>query len=195
MSSLILKPAPYFTTQALMPNSSFEQLTITDFRGKKNVLLFFYPLDFTFVCPTEIIAFSEAAAEFEKLDVQILGCSVDSVYTHFAWSNTPRKEGGLGGIKYPLLSDLTHSIADSYGVLLDDGIAARGTFLINKEGIVMHQTVNAPPLGRNVEEELRTAKAMLYFEKHGEVCPANWSEGKEGINTKQSKDYFSKTYK
>ncbi|MDR2757550.1 MAG: peroxiredoxin [Planctomycetaceae bacterium] len=194
MSVLVLKPAPDFKAIAVMPNSTFQQISLSDYRGK-HVLLFFYPLDFTFVCPTEIIAFSEAVSEFEKLGVQILACSVDSEFTHLAWINTPRNQGGLGGIKYPIISDLKREIAKSYDVLCDDGMAIRGIFLINKEGIVMHQTVNAPPLGRNVEEELRTIKALLHFEKHGEVCPANWQEGKSGINTAKSRDFFAKEYK
>ncbi|GHT26277.1 peroxidase [Planctomycetales bacterium] len=193
MTATVLKPAPNFTSDALMPNGSFKKISLSDYKGKY-VLLFFYPLDFTFVCPTEIIAFSEAAGEFEKQGVQIIGCSIDSKFTHLAWVNTPRKEGGLGGIKYPLLSDLTHEIASSYGVLHDDGTAVRGVFLIDKEGVVMHQTINAPPIGRNVEEELRTVKALLFFEKNGEVCPANWHEGGAGINTENKLAYFSKAY-
>ncbi len=193
MSSLILKPAPTFKTQAVMPNGTFKEVSLSDYKGK-HVLLFFYPLDFTFVCPTEIIAFSEAYSEFEKLGVQVLGCSIDSQYTHFAWINTPRKEGGLGGIKYPLLSDLNRSIAESYGVLTVDGFALRGLFLIDKEGIVMHSVINAPPIGRNVEEALRTVKALQFFEKNGEVCPANWTEGKAGINTEKSQEYFNQAY-
>ncbi|MDR1925160.1 MAG: peroxiredoxin [Planctomycetaceae bacterium] len=193
MSVLVTKPAPNFKTQALMPNGTFKEVSLTDYRGKY-VLLFFYPLDFTFVCPTEIIAFSEAVPEFEKLNVQILACSVDSHFTHFAWANTPRKLGGLGNIKYPILSDLKHSVVESYGVLADDGTALRGVFLIDKDGIVMHETVNAPPIGRNVEEELRTLKALQFFEKKGEVCPANWQEGKDGINPSKSSEYFAKVY-
>lgn len=194
MSVLVLKPAPDFTTQALMPDGMIRDVSLADYLGKKYVLLFFYPLDFTFVCPTEIIAFSDAAAEFEKWNVQLLACSIDSPYTHLAWSNTPRKEGGLGGVRYPLLSDLKRTIAEAYGVLSDDGTALRGIFLIDKKGVVMHQTVNAPPLGRNVDEELRTVKALLFFEKNGEVCPANWAEGKEGIDTSHSREFFEKTY-
>jgi alkyl hydroperoxide reductase subunit AhpC len=193
MTATVLKPAPNFTADALMPNGTFKEISLSDYKGK-HVLLFFYPLDFTFVCPTEIIAFSEAAGKFEEQGVQIIGCSIDSKFTHLAWVNTPRKEGGLGGIKYPLLADLTHEIAASYGVLHDDGTAVRGVFLINKEGIIMHQTINAPPIGRNVEEELRTVKALLFFEKNGEVCPANWHEGGAGINPEKKLDYFSKTY-
>lgn len=193
MSVLVMKQAPDFKTQAVMPNCSFKEVSLSDYKGK-TVLLFFYPMDFTFVCPTEIIAFSDASIEFEKLGVQILACSVDSQFTHLAWINTPRKEGGLGGINYPILADVNHRIAESYGVLQEDGTALRGIFLIDREGVVMHQTVNAPPIGRNVEEELRTIKALLFYEKNGEVCPANWHEGNIGINTEKKLDYFKKTY-
>lgn len=193
MSVLVLKPAPDFTAMAVMPDSTFKEVSLSDYRGKY-VLLFFYPLDFTFVCPTEIIAFSEAAPEFEKLGVQILACSVDSEYSHLAWVNTPRKHGGLGNIGYPILSDIKRTISEAYGVLSEAGTALRGIFLIDKEGIVMHQTVNAPPIGRNVDEELRTVKALQFFEKNGEVCPANWTEGKAGIDTAHSKAFFEKTY-
>jgi alkyl hydroperoxide reductase subunit AhpC len=195
--SLILKPAPDFSAQALLPNGTFKKVSLGDYRGRY-VLLFFYPLDFTFVCPTEIIAFSDAADQFEKLGVQILGASIDSEFTHLAWVNTPRKEGGLGNIKYPLLSDLNRNIARDYGVLLEDaGHAVRGVFLIDKNGIVMHETINAPPIGRNVEEELRTVKALQFFEKNGEVCPANWHEGDKGINAdpKGKIAFFEQTYK
>jgi alkyl hydroperoxide reductase subunit AhpC len=192
--SLVLKPAPDFKARALMPNGQFADLTLSQYKGK-HILLFFYPLDFTFVCPTEIIAFSEAAPEFEKLGVQLLAASVDSEFAHFAWVNTPRKEGGLGSISFPLISDLNRTISESYGVLCGSGHAIRGLFLINKDGDVMHETINAPPLGRSVAEELRTVQALLHFEKYGEVCPANWQEGKDGINTADSKKFFEKTYK
>jgi alkyl hydroperoxide reductase subunit AhpC len=195
MTAIVLKPAPDFTATALMPNSSFKKISLSDYRGKQHVLLFFYPLDFTFVCPTEIIAFSEASADFEKLGVQILACSVDSEFTHLAWVNTPRNQGGLGKVNYPILSDLKRTISESYGVLCEDGMAVRGLFLIDKEGIVMHQTINAPPIGRNINEELRTVKALLFFEKNGEVCPANWHEGQSGIDVKKSHEFFAKEYK
>ncbi|MDR1479506.1 MAG: peroxiredoxin [Planctomycetaceae bacterium] len=193
MSVLVTKPAPNFKTWALMPNSTFKEISLTDYRGKY-VLLFFYPLDFTFVCPTEIVAFSDAMAEFEKLNVQILACSVDSHFTHFAWTSVERKEGGIKGIQYPILADVKRSIVESYGILSDEGSALRGLFLINKDGIVMHQTVNAPPIGRNVEEELRTVKALLFYEKRGEVCPANWQEGEAGIDVTKKEVYFAKKY-
>jgi peroxiredoxin (alkyl hydroperoxide reductase subunit C) len=194
--SLILKPAPDFKTTALMPDGTFKDISLSNYKGKKHVLLFFYPFDFTFVCPTEIIAFSEALVEFEKLDVQVLGCSVDSQYTHLAWVQTPRREGGIGQISYPLLADVRRELICAYGVGCESGHAVRGTFLINKDGIVMHETINAPPIGRNVEEELRSVKALLFFEKNGDVCPANWHEGEPGINPDpiKSQDFFKKTY-
>jgi len=159
-------------------------------------VLFFYPLDFTFVCPTEIIAFSDAIEQFEALDVQVLGCSVDSQYTHLAWRNTPRSQGGLGEIRYPLIADLDKQIAKAYDVLLPSGIALRGLFLIDKEGIVRHQVVNDLPLGRSVDEALRLVKALRHFEAHGEVCPANWKEGAATIkpDPKASRQFFAKQY-
>jgi alkyl hydroperoxide reductase subunit AhpC len=193
MSVLVAKEAPNFCAKAVMPDGSFKDVSLNEYRGKY-VVLFFYPLDFTFVCPTEIIAFSEAAGLFENLDVQLLGCSVDSHYTHLAWRNTPRKQGGLGDIHYPLVSDLDKKIAQAYDVLLPGGIALRGLFLIDKQGIVRHQVVNDLPLGRSVDEALRMVKALQYFESHGEVCPANWKEGSATIkpDPKGSREYFSK---
>lgn len=196
MSVLVTKPAPDFTAQAVLPDGSFKQISLSDYKGKQ-VLLFFYPLDFTFVCPTEIIAFSESQAEFEKLGVQVLGCSVDSHYTHLAWRNVPRSEGGIGDIRYPLIADLNKEIARKYDVLLDAGIALRGLFLIDQKGIVRHQVVNDLPLGRSVDEALRVVKALQFHEKHGEVCPANWQEGSATIkpDVQKSKDFFGKQYK
>jgi len=198
MSVLVTQPAPDFKAQAVMPNGTFKEISISEYtKAGKYVVLFFYPLDFTFVCPTEIIAFSEAAAEFEKLNVQLIGCSVDSQYSHFAWINTPRKEGGLGGLKYPLVADITKKIAESYDVLIKDaGIALRGLFLIDKQMIVRHQLVNDLPLGRNVDEALRLVKALQFVETHGEVCPANWQEGKSGMvaDTQKSKKFFEENY-
>jgi len=195
MSVLVAKEAPDFSAQAVMPDGSFKQVSLKDYRGKY-VVLFFYPLDFTFVCPTEIIAFSEAAAENAALGVQLLGCSVDSHYTHLAWRSTPRKQGGLGDIKYPLVADLDKKIAQAYDVLLPGGIALRGLFLIDEQGVVRHQVVNDLPLGRSVEEALRMVKALQFVETHGEVCPANWKEGSATIKPepKASQAFFSKAY-
>ena len=195
MGSLIQQQAPEFQTQAVMPDGQFRELTLSEFRGK-HVLLFFYPLDFTFVCPTEVIAFSENAAEFEKRDVVILGVSVDSHYTHLAWRNTSRDEGGIGKITFPLLADLDKSIARDYGVLLPEGIALRGLFLIDREGIVRHQLVNDLPLGRSVEEAIRIVDALQFHEEHGEVCPANWRSGQMTIKPQpsESREFFATQY-
>ncbi len=195
MSVLVAKEAPDFKAQAVMPNGAFAEVSLSDYRGKY-VVLFFYPLDFTFVCPTEIIAFSEAVADFEKLGVQVLGCSIDSHFTHLAWRNTPRKQGGIGDIAYPLIADLDKKIADAYDVLLPDGIALRGLFLIDKDGVVQHQLVNNLPLGRSVGEALRLVKALQFFEANGEVCPANWDEGKASMKPDPvgSQEFFEKEY-
>ena len=181
MSLLVTKPAPDFTATAVMPDNSFiEEYKLSDLRGRY-VLLFFYPLNFTFVCPSEILAFNKAVAEFEANNCQLLGISIDSHYSHLAWKNTPVKEGGIGQIQYPLISDLDKSISEAYGVLLDAGIALRGLFLLDKEGIIRHQVVNDLPLGRNVSEALRILHALQFTETHGEVCPANWNKGEEAM--------------
>lgn len=195
MSVLVTQQAPDFKAQAVMPDGQFQEVSLSDYRGKY-VILFFWPLDFTFVCPTEIIAFSERAAEFEALDVQILGVSTDSHFTHLAWTNTPRDQGGIGKTSYPLIADMNKQISRDYDVLLDDGVALRGLFLIDKEGTVRHQVANDLPLGRNVEEALRMVKALQYFEKNGEVCPANWQEGSRTIqpDVEKSKSFFSAEY-
>jgi alkyl hydroperoxide reductase subunit AhpC len=195
MSVLVTKPAPAFKAQAVMSDGSFKELSLSDYQGK-HVLLFFYPLDFTFVCPTEIIAFSDRAGEFEELGVQIIGVSVDSQFTHLAWRNTPRDQGGLGNIQYPLVADLSKQIARDYDVLVDDTVALRGLFLIDPNGIVRHQVVNDLPLGRSVDEALRMVQALQFFEKNGEVCPANWKEGSRTIKptVNDSKSFFSAEY-
>lgn len=195
MSVLVQKEAPDFAAQAVMPDGTFQEIKLSDYRGKY-VLLFFWPLDFTFVCPTEIIAFSDAAAKFEERGVQIIGCSVDSHFTHFAWTQTDRNNGGIGKCAYPLVADLSKKIAEDYDVLLPGGIALRGTFLIDKEGVVRHQVVNDLPLGRSVDEALRMVEALQYFEKNGEVCPANWKEGARTIkpSVDGSKEFFSAEY-
>ena len=196
MSSLVGKPAPEFKAQAAMPDGSFQEIALSDYKDKNYVLLFFYPLDFTFVCPTEIIAFSNKVEEFQRRGVQVLSCSVDSHFTHLAWKNVPRTEGGLGDIGYPMLADLNKKIAADYGVLLDAGIALRGLFLIDKSGTVQHSVVNNLPLGRNVDEAMRMVDALQFHEKNGEVCAANWTEGDKGMKAdpKGSKEYFSVTY-
>ena len=195
MSVLVQQQAPDFAAKAVMPDGQFKEISLEDYRGKY-VLLFFYPLDFTFVCPTEIIAFSDRASDFEKLDVQILGVSVDSEFSHFAWCNTDRSQGGIGKINYPLVSDMNKQIARDYDVLIDAGIALRGLFLIDKDGVVRHQVVNDLPLGRSVDEALRMVQALQYFEKNGEVCPANWQEGSRTIKpgVSESKEFFNAEY-
>ncbi len=179
MGVLVGKPAPDFKAKAVVNGKIINDFSLQNYRGK-NVIFFFYPLDFTFVCPTELHAFQECLEEFEKRQTQVIGCSVDSCYSHLAWLNTPRSKGGIEGVDYPLVSDLNKTIARDYDVLMmHEGIAYRGLFLIDKEGIVRHQIVNDLPLGRSVDEALRILDALLYFEKNGEVCPANWQHGKK----------------
>jgi peroxiredoxin (alkyl hydroperoxide reductase subunit C) len=180
MCNLVTKEAPDFTAQAVMPDNSFADLKLSSYRGKY-VVLFFYPLDFTFVCPSEIIAFDKAVAKFEAKNAQVIGVSVDSHFTHLAWKNTPRDHGGIGHVGYPLVADLNKTISRDYGVLLDDGIALRGLFLIDKDGVIRHALVNDLPLGRSVDEALRVLDALQFTEQHGEVCPANWREGEEAM--------------
>ena len=180
MSALVTKEAPDFTAQAVMPDNSFEKLTLSSYRGQY-VVLFFYPLDFTFVCPSEIIAFDKALSKFQEKNAQVLGVSVDSHFTHLAWKNTSRDQGGIGQIDYPLVADLSKKIAEDYGVLFDGEVALRGLFLIDKEGIIRHALVNDLPLGRNVDEALRILDALQFHEQHGEVCPANWHLGEEAM--------------
>ncbi len=181
MSLLVTKPAPDFTATAVLPDNTFQDnFKLSDLQGKY-VLLFFYPLNFTFVCPSEILAFNKAVKQFEESNCQLLGISIDSHFSHFAWKNTPINEGGIGNIQYPLISDLDKSISKQYGVLLDAGIALRGLFLLDKEGIIRHQVVNDLPLGRNVNEALRILHALQFTEEHGEVCPANWNQGEEAM--------------
>jgi peroxiredoxin (alkyl hydroperoxide reductase subunit C) len=180
MSVLVGRQAPNFKAEAVV-NGDFKEIQLSDYRGKKNVVLFFYPLDFTFVCPTELHAFQEKLADFQKRDVEVLGCSIDSKFSHFAWLNTAKDQGGISGVKYPLISDIHRTIARDYDVLSDAGVSFRGLFLIDKNGVVRHQLVNDLPLGRNVDEALRLVDALAHVEKHGEVCPANWSTGKDAM--------------
>jgi len=181
MSVLVTKKAPDFKATAVMADGSFkEDFKLSDYLGKY-VILFFYPMDFTFVCPTEIIAFDHRLEEFKKRNCEVIGASVDSVYSHYAWRNTPVEAGGIGQVRYPLVSDMTKEISAAYDVLIPDGVALRGLFLIDKEGIVRHQVVNDLGLGRNIDEALRMLEALQFSETHGEVCPAGWEEGKEGM--------------
>ncbi|MCE2982270.1 MAG: peroxiredoxin [Parachlamydia sp.] len=181
MGVLVGRPAPQIKAKAVVGGAITNDFSLQHYAGQY-VVLFFYPLDFTFVCPTELHAFQEKLEEFEKRHAQVIGCSVDSCYTHLAWLNTPKTKGGIEGVDYPLISDLNKTISQDYDVLMaHEGIAYRGLFLIDKEGIVRHQIVNDLPLGRSVDEALRMLDALIYFEKHGEVCPANWSQGKKAM--------------
>ncbi|KAI3832571.1 hypothetical protein MKW98_002117 [Papaver atlanticum] len=191
---LVGNKAPDFEAEAVF-DQEFIKVKLSDYIGKKYVILFFYPLDFTFVCPTEITAFSDRHAEFEKLNTEILGVSVDSVFSHLAWVQTDRKSGGLGDLNYPLVSDVTKSISKAYDVLIaDQGIALRGLFIIDKEGIIQHSTINNLAIGRSVDETMRTLQALQYVQDNpDEVCPAGWKPGEKTMkpDTKLSKEYFS----
>ena len=181
MSTLVAKQAPDFTATAVMPDNSMkEDFKLSDFRGKY-VILFFYPLDFTFVCPSEIIAFDRKLDQFKAKNCEVIGVSIDSQFSHWAWKNTPVKEGGIGNIQYPLVADLDKKISRQYGVLLDMGVALRGTFLIDKEGLVRHAVINDLPLGRSIDEALRMVDALAFHEEHGDVCPANWQKGEDAM--------------
>ncbi|MDQ6955948.1 MAG: peroxiredoxin [Mariprofundaceae bacterium] len=182
MSVLVGKQAPAFTAAAVMADGSInESFSLSDYKGKY-VVLFFYPLDFTFVCPSELIAFDHRIKEFEARGVQVIGCSIDSQFTHAAWRNTAVNEGGIGEVAYPLVADVKHEICQAYDVEFDEaGVAFRGSFLIDKDGAVMHQVVNHLPLGRNVDEMLRMIDALQFHEEHGEVCPAGWNKGDKGM--------------
>ena len=194
MSTHVTKAAPDFTATAVMGDNTFnENFSLSDYKGKY-VILFFYPLDFTFVCPSEIIAFDKAMDKFEAKNCQVIGVSIDSHFTHLAWKNTPIKMGGIGQIRYPLVADLDKKISRQYGVLLPEGIALRGTYLIDKEGIIRHATINDLPLGRNIEETLRMVDSLQFHEKHGDVCPANWQDGEDAMKPTAEgvADYLSK---
>ncbi len=181
MSLLVTQPAPDFTATAVMPDNSFkEDFRLADYRGKY-VLLFFYPLNFTFVCPSEILAFDKAVNEFKENNCQLIGVSIDSAFSHLAWKKTKINDGGIGDIRYPLVADLDKSISKAYEVLLDAGIALRGLFLIDRAGIIRHQVVNDLPLGRSVDEALRVLDALQFTEKYGDVCPANWKKGDDAM--------------
>jgi len=181
MAAFVGQPAPDFTADAYLSNGEFGSVTLSKYRGKK-VVLFFYPLDFTFVCPTEILAFADSIDEFKKRNTEVIGVSVDSKFTHHAWASTPREDGGIKGVNFPLASDLNKKICADYGVLVDGaGIALRGLFIINKDGVLKHSTINHLDLGRNIDEVLRLLDAVDYTEQHGEVCPANWKKGERAM--------------
>ena len=180
---LVSNQAPDFTATAVMPDGSFQDVSLSSYRGSK-VVLFFYPLDFTFVCPTELLAHDHRVSEFQKRGVQVLGVSIDSHFSHLAWRNTAIEMGGIGAVKYPLVADLDKSIARAYDVLMGrdengngGGVALRGSFLIDEEGVVQHATINNLPLGRNVDEMIRMVDALAHHQEHGEVCPAGWKSG------------------
>ncbi len=197
MNVLTGKKAPLFSEEAVVNGNEFvENFSLEQYIGKKNVVFFFYPLDFTFVCPTELVAFQEKLAEFEKRDTVVVACSTDSKYSHWAWLNTERNKGGIKGVTYPIVADYSKMIAINYGVLagnysMNEGslsfegnpVAYRGLFLIDKHGVVRHQIINDLPLGRSVEETLRMVDALNFHEENGEVCPANWHKGSEGLKT------------
>lgn len=193
MPAQVQKEAPDFIADAVV-NEDFKQIKLSDYKGKKYLVLFFYPLDFTFVCPTEIVAFSDRIQDFHEREAEVLGVSVDSKFSHLAWIQIPRAQGGLGGLTYPLISDLTKKISTDYGVLLEGGIALRGLFVIDKSGVVRTITIHDLPIGRSVDESLRVLDALQHFEKHGEVCPAGWTKGSATIKpgVKESKAYFQK---
>ncbi|XP_066469900.1 peroxiredoxin-2 [Tiliqua scincoides] len=192
-NAYIGKPAPDFHATAVV-DGAFKELKLSDYKGKY-VVLFFYPLDFTFVCPTEIIAFSDRVGEFHKINCELIAASIDSQFTHLAWINTPRKEGGLGSINIPLVADVNHSLSKMYGVLkVEDGISYRGLFIIDDKGILRQITVNDLPVGRSVDETLRLVQAFQFTDQHGEVCPAGWQPGGDTIKptVKDSKAFFAK---
>lgn len=191
--ALVGKPAPEFRSKAVIGGKIVDDFSLSEYRGKY-VLIFFYPLDFTFVCPTELHAFQESLGEFEKRDAQLIGCSVDSWFSHAAWLGMPKSKGGIQGVTYPIVSDLNKTIAASYEVLKEDeGIAYRGLFLIDRDGIVRHQLVNDLPLGRSVDEAIRLLDALIFHEKHGDVCPANWKSGAKAMKPSEEglAEYFN----
>ena len=209
MAVLVGKKAPQFEEDAVVNGGEFvEKFSLAQYIGKKHVVFFFYPLDFTFVCPTELLAFQDKLAEFEKRNVAVVGCSIDSKFSHWAWLNTEKNHGGIKGVKYPLVADNTMTISSAYDVLAgeytydEEGrfafegtpMAYRGLFLIDKAGVVQHQVVNNMPLGRSVNEVLRMVDALQFFEENGEVCPADWHKGSEGLKATQEgiADYLSK---
>jgi len=194
MGVLVGKKAPDFKATAVVNGSDFKEIKLSDFQGKY-VVMFFYPMDFTFVCPTELHAFQEKLETFKKHNCEVLGVSIDSQFSHLAWLNTPKTEGGIKGVTYPVISDIHKTISRDYDVLIPEaGIALRGTFLIDKNGVVQQQTINNLPLGRNVDEMLRLLEALQYTESHGEVCPANWKKGDTAMKATQDglKTYFKK---
>jgi peroxiredoxin 2/4 len=193
LCTLVTREAPDFSAEAVMPDNSFGEITLSKYRGKY-VILFFYPLDFTFVCPSEIIAFNRKLDEIKSKNCELVGVSVDSKYTHLAWKNTPLDKGGIGNIQYPLVQDLNKAIAKNYGILFDDSVALRGLFLVDPNGKIRHAVINDLPFGRSVDEALRMLDAIQFYEAHGEVCPANWRTGEAAMKPTAEgvADYLSK---
>ncbi len=190
--TLVGKKAPTFQATAVVKDKFIPSFSLEDYLGKY-VIFFFYPLDFTFVCPTELHAFQEKLKDFHHRHAEVIACSIDSHFSHLAWLTTPKDKGGICGVEYPVVSDIHKEIAKQYGVLKDeDGIAFRGLFLLDKHGVIRHQVINDLPLGRSVDETLRMLDALIYHEKHGEVCPANWKSGEKAMTADQEglKEYF-----
>lgn len=194
MAVLVGKKAPDFTATTVLGNNEITNITFSEFTKGKYAVVFFYPLDFTFVCPSELIAFDHRLEEFRARNVEVLGVSIDSQFTHLAWKNTPVDKGGIGQVGYPMVADIKHEICRAYDVEFEGGVAFRGSFLIDREGIVRHQVVNDLPLGRNIDEMLRMVDALQFTEEHGEVCPAGWSKGKAGMRANPAgvADYLAK---
>jgi len=195
MTASVQTMAPDFLAKAVMPDGEVADVRLSDYHGKY-VVLFFYPLDFSFVCPTEIVAFSARIDDFNQRNVQVMGISVDSQFAHLAWRKMPRSAGGVGDVSYPLIADLNKSISQSYGVLLPEGVALRGLFLIDRDGIIRYQVINDLPLGRSVDETLRMVDALQFFEENGELCPANWHPGGRSIDPAEdkSREFFANEY-
>lgn len=181
MAVLVGKKAPDFTATSVLGNNEIKDITFSEVTKGKYAVVFFYPLDFTFVCPSELIAFDHRLEEFKKRHVEVLGVSIDSQFSHLAWKNTPVNKGGIGQVQYTLVADIKHEICRAYDVEAEGGVAFRGSFLIDKSGVVRHQVVNDLPLGRNIDEMIRMVDALQFTEEHGEVCPAGWNKGKAGM--------------
>jgi peroxiredoxin (alkyl hydroperoxide reductase subunit C) len=194
MHAFIGKEAPNFTAATVMPDNSIkEDFNLAEYTKGQKCVLFFYPLDFTFVCPSEIIAFNNRLGKFSDRNTNVVAVSIDSQFSHLAWKNTPHSKGGIGGIQYPMVSDLNKNISNSYNVLTDGGVALRGTFLIDEDFILRHICVNDLPLGRDVDETLRLVDALSFHQQHGEVCPAGWTEGRDAMKESQEgvSDYLN----
>ncbi len=197
MAVLVGKKAPDFTATTVLGNNEIKDIKFSEFTKGQYAVVFFYPLDFTFVCPSELIAFDHRLDEFKKRNVQVLGVSIDSQFSHLAWKNTPVDKGGIGQVGYALVADVKHEICRAYDVESEGGVAFRGSFLIDKSGVVQHQVVNNLPLGRNIDEMIRMVDALQFTEENGEVCPAGWNKGKSGMKANPAgvADYLAKNAK